>query len=408
MRVLIVGLNYAPELVGIGPYTTGIAQALSAAGHQVEVIAAKPYYPGWRHDPDYARPRWHVRDEAGIRVTRCPLYVPTSPSGAKRLLHHLSFALAVLPIALAAVLRRRADVVVAVAPSLVATPVARLAARIGRAKFWLHVQDFEVEAAFATGLLGGTTRVGSVARAFEARQLRDTDRTSTISPQMATRLIDKGIAPGQVVEFRNWANDPGAISPDPTRYRTHWEIGTRRVALYSGNIANKQGIDIVVAAARLLRARRDLVFVICGQGPNRAALEAAAAGLPNVVIDDLQPAERLPDLLALATVHLLPQIVGATDLVLPSKLANMLASARPVVATAAAGTGIAHEVDGCGIVTPPGDVQAFAGAIVTLVDDAPLRTRLGAVAARRAIERWSRAAILARFVGEVERLAAER
>ena len=68
-------------------------------------------------------------------------------------------------------------------------------------------------------------------------------------------------------------------------------------------------------------------------------------------------------LLTLATALTLPQMAGAADLVLPSKLTNMLASGRPVVATAVAGTGLADEVEGCGVVTPPGDGAAFAGVV---------------------------------------------
>jgi colanic acid biosynthesis glycosyl transferase WcaI len=88
------------------------------------------------------------------------------------------------------------------------------------------------------------------------------------------------------------------------------------VAIYSGNIANKQGIEIVVEAARLLRHRKDLMFVVCGNGPNRARLIESSADLDNIQFHDLQP--RAPaDLLGMASVHLLPQIAGAADLVPP-------------------------------------------------------------------------------------------
>ena len=101
-------------------------------------------------------------------------------------------------------------------------------------------------------------------------------------------------------------------------------------------------------------------------------------------------------MLTMADLHLLPQIAGAADLVLPSKLTNMLASARPVVATTESGTGLYGEVDGCGVVTPPGDAAALAAAIAALADDPELRERLGTAAARRAAERWSKPAIIAR------------
>jgi len=163
-------------------------------------------------------------------------------------------------------------------------------------------------------------------------------------------------------------------------------------------------------AARLLAGRDDLHFVVCGEGPNRARLEHLAAGLGNISFHDLQPAARVGELLSLASVHLLPQIAGAADLVLPSKLANMLFSGRPVVATALPGTGLYAEVDGCGAVTPPGDAAAFAAALSELLDDPSRAERLGSEARRRGLERWSQAAVLDRLfallhAGQMDRAA---
>jgi len=204
-----------------------------------------------------------------------------------------------------------------------------------------------------------------------------------------------------VVELRNWANvcGPSRTGED---YRQRWGLVGKRVALYSGNIANKQGIDIVIKAARELSIRKDIVFVICGEGPNRSSLEQQASDLTNVQFHDLQPAERLGDLLALADVHLLPQLAGAADLVLPSKLANMLFSGKPVVATAAPGTGLYAEVDGCGINTPPGDHKGFAAAVAELADDPTLAKRLGLNSIDRANSRWSQSRILDRFAEAVQ------
>lgn len=395
MDILILGLNYAPEPVGIGPYTAGMAESLAAAGHRVRVVCGKPYYPQWKIQPGFEGGAKRT-SERGVDILRLPLYVPAEPNGRRRLVHHASFAARALPAMLGAVRERKPDVIIAVAPSLISTIAAHVAARASGAKLWLHVQDFEVEAAFATGLLNERSSIARVARWFEGRALSG-DRVSTISPQMVAKLVEHGIAPERVVEFRNWASTEHIRPSDTSAYRREWGVTRPHVALYSGNIANKQGIEIIVEAARLLADRRDLQFVVCGNGPNRERLVAAAAGCDNIMFHDLQPMERLPDLLGLATVHLLPQIAGAADLVLPSKLTNMLASGKPVVATAQPGTGLAHEVEGCGIVTEPEDAAAFAAAIVQLLDDPAGRARLGEEASRRAEERWSKSAILAQF-----------
>ncbi|MBU1312952.1 MAG: WcaI family glycosyltransferase [Alphaproteobacteria bacterium] len=404
MKILIVGLNYAPEKIGIAVYTHGLAKAMAAAGHQVTIVCAQPYYPAWKLMPG-ARQAYQRSVEDGVTVIRCPLYVPARPSSARRILHHLSFALSCLFPVLKAAIGGRPDVVFCIAPSLIAAPCGRLAAFLSGARSWLHIQDFEVEAAFATNLLSDKGVISRLAMKFESTVLRSFDRASSISPQMCKHLISKGVPGERVVEFRN-SGDLSKVRPltEPSPYRAEWDIKTEHVALYSGNIANKQGIEILVDAARRLVHRQDLTIVVCGEGPNRAALETRAEGLPNIQFRDLQPRERINDLVGLATVHLLPQLGTAADLLLPSKLINMLASGRPVIATAAPGTGLAQEVEGCGLVTEPDDVASFAAAIEVMLDNPDLRDRYGRAARACAEERWSEKMIVERLMQELHDL----
>ncbi len=407
MRILLHTLNYAPEPTGIGLYSGGLAQSLVELGHEVHVLCAVPHYPQWQLF-DGHRQRWTTTREAGVDVIRCPIYIPAGGGGAKRIVHYISFFLASLWPIVRLSRRFRPELVFAVAPSLIASPASLLAARVSGAASQLHVQDFEVEAAFATDHMSGGGPTAKLARWFEQKMLRAFDRVSTISPEMARKLGEKGVEAHRICELRNWA-EIEHIRPQPgSTYRDRWQIGSRHVALYSGSIAQKQGIESIVDAARAAAHRKDLVFVICGSGPRRQALADYAKGLDNVQIHDLQPMEELGELLNLATVHLLPQRKDAADLVLPSKLANMLASGKPVVASVEPGTGVAREIRDCGLACPPEDGQAMANAICSLLDDEDLRTRLGAEARRRAQERWSRTAILARFDAELRSAVSTR
>ena len=284
LRIAILGINYAPEEIGIARYTTDMALALSARGHHVEVIAGKPYYPQWNTYPPYRKRGWLHETERGVPITRCPHYVPAQPNGRRRILHLASFAMAALGPALRLVFRQgpaRPQVVICVVPALLSVPVAWLAARLAGARLWVHVQDFEVEAAFATGLITPSGGIAKWAKSAEIGMLQLADRISTISPQMCARLVKKGIQPDRVVQIRNWADEPGPETPeDRTSLRQAWGLGKTRVALYSGNIANKQGITILIEAARLTADRHDIMWVICGQGPYRAALEALQGRTP--------------------------------------------------------------------------------------------------------------------------------
>jgi colanic acid biosynthesis glycosyl transferase WcaI len=125
--------------------------------------------------------------------------------------------------------------------------------------------------------------------------------------------------------------------------------------------------------------------------------------LPNVRFLDLQPSKRLNALLNLANTHLLPQLSGAADLVMPSKLKGMCASGRPAIATAEHGTQIAHVVQKCGIVVQPGDVTALASAIVYLATNPEKCTQLGKAARRYAVNHWNQEKVL----GQVEQKLVE-
>ena len=205
MKVLIVGLNYAPEPIGIGPYTTGLAEFLAARGHRVEVITGRPYYPQWRGYPGFRRFVWRRAHENGVGVTRCWHYIPRVPGGINRVLHHFSFAMTALLATLWQALRNRPDAVLCIAPSIMSALPAGLGATLGGAKLWLHLQDFEVDAAFATGMVKGP-RLSRILLTAERAVLRWADMVSSISPPMVARLIGKGIALERTYELRNWAN----------------------------------------------------------------------------------------------------------------------------------------------------------------------------------------------------------
>ncbi|MFC7334938.1 WcaI family glycosyltransferase [Rhodocista pekingensis] len=398
MRLLLLTLNHHPEPTGIGKYNGEMVAWLSARGHEVTVVCAPPYYPFWRVQPGYRA--WAYRREMldGATVMRCPLWVPRTPGGFRRLLHLLSFAVSTFPVMVARAVAFRPDVVMAIEPPLAGAPAALAAAFLSRAVGWLHVQDLEVDAAFDLGLLGhGWLRRSALA--VERTLLRRFAVVSTIAPRMAERLAAKGVPGERLHLFPNWV-DTAAIRPldGPSPLRREVGLGDDDVvALYAGNLGRKQGLEMLIEVARLLADRPRLVICIAGEGPALPALREAARGLANLRFLPLQPVERLNDLLNLADIHLLPQRADAADLVMPSKLSGMLASGRPGICGCAPGTQLYDAIAGCGIAVPPGDAGRMADALAALADDAGLRRTLGAAARRAAAEHWSKDAVLGRF-----------
>lgn len=409
MKILVYGINYAPEPTGIGKYTGEMATWLAAQGHEVRVVAAPPYYPAWRVADSHAGRGRVVETMEGVRVWRCPLWVPSRPSGSKRVLHLLSFAVSSLPTLLRQA-RWKPDVVWVAAPAFACTPGALLAARLAGARAWLHIQDYEVDVAFDMGLLRGRL-VRQAVLSAERWLMRRFDVVSSISKRMVARAVEKGVAPERVTLFPNWV-DIDAVKPltGPSPYRQELGLAADAVvALFSGTLGAKQGLHLIPLAARLLRQRcPHLVFVVCGDGPMKPDMEAASRELPNVRVLPLQPKERLPDLLGMADIHLLPQDPGVADLVMPSKLTAMLSSGRPVVTNARPGSEVAEVVAGCGVVVAPDDARAFAEAVEGLVGDEALRAQYGAASRRYAQGHLGGHAVLQRFAAEMEGVAGQQ
>ena len=402
MKILIYSANFAPEPVGIGKYSGEMAAWLVGQGHEVRVVAAPPYYPSWKLDQTYAWPPYRRELWEGVDVWRSPLWVPKTPGGLARVLHLLTFAISSFPIMLWQSLWRP-HIVMVIAPAIVCAPVGFIVARLSGAKAWLHIQDFEVDVASQMKLLKHPLLLRALLAA-ESFLLRCFDNVSSISLPMLNRLRQKGVAENKIRFFPNWV-DISHIYPlsSPSDYRKELGINFQtKVVLFSGTMSGKQGLMVIPEAARRLSHRKDVIFILCGDGVIKPQLESASVGLENIRFIPLQPFEKLGQLLGLADIHLLPQSPEAADLVMPSKLSGILASGRPVIATCQPSTEISKVVSQCGLVVAPEDSYALANAIERLLDDHKARLLLGIQARQYAEVNLARDSVLGRVLGQMK------
>ncbi|MEH6499676.1 MAG: glycosyltransferase WbuB [Pseudoalteromonas distincta] len=402
MNIVLYGINYSPELTGIGKYSGEMGDWLQRSGHRVSVITAPPYYPEWKVKEGFAGPRWHQTDENGVKVTRCPLYVPNRVTALKRLLHLSSFALSSF-FPLMAQVRKKPDLVILVAPTLFCAPAAWLLAKLSGATSVLHIQDYEVDALFGLGL----ARPGLLKRfayACERFLLCRFDYLSTISSGMLKRAVDKGVPKERLVFFPNWSETHRFKEVDSSKVLLR-KLGVpdgMQVLLYSGNMGDKQGLEQVIEAAARLQDKQKLFFLLVGDGAGKQRLleQAKKLHLDNVAFAPLQPYEVLPVLLASADVHLVVQRRGAADAVLPSKLTNILAVGGNAVITADPDTTLGLlcvEHPGIAICIEPESVDALLAGI----DSALAMPTKNSVAQAYASEFLDKERILQRFMKEV-------
>jgi colanic acid biosynthesis glycosyl transferase WcaI len=414
VKILLYSMNFTPELAGIGKYSGEMAEWLAARGHEVRVIAAPPFFPQWAVFEGHSAWAYRKSEANGITVWRAPTWVPAKPRTLARVAHLFSFMLSSMPLLLAQA-RWKPDLVFVVEPPLFCAPAVLLFSKMLGIKSWLHIQDYEVDAAFGLGWVRGAG-VRRFALAAERWLLGKFNRVSTISGAMLEKARGKGVGEARLVLFPNWV-DVSAIRPatsaaarptdDDTGFRAELGIpADALVVLYSGSLGSKQGIELLAEAARLLVYARDIHFVICGNGPSREALMSACMRLRNVHFLDLQPAARLNELLGMADIHVLPQRADAEDLVMPSKLAGMLASGKAVIVTANPGTELGRVMTDRGLVVPPGDAAVLADAIEQLALSPTVREALGAAGRAFAQAELDQNAILSRFEQELFRCVA--
>ncbi len=334
MKIVVWGINYAPEQTGIAPYNTAMCEHLAAAGHEVTMATTFPYYPEWRKRPGDRGRLFREERCNGVRILRCWHYVPSRPTALKRMIHEATFVgLAWLRL----LLGTRPDIVVVVSPPLLLGAAARVLCSLRRTRYWFHVQDMQPDAAVRLGLL----RPGKLTRilyAFERLAYRHAVAVSGITPGMLDLFSEKGVPAAACRLFPNWTG--AGIRPREAtgEFRARHGIGPRALlAVYSGNLGKKQGLDILIRAAEALRldpAGAPVRIVIAGDGVEKASLarQVDEAGLTNVLVLPLQPADAYAAMLADADVCLVTQQAGSGALFFPSKLLSILAAGRAVVA----------------------------------------------------------------------------
>lgn len=391
MNVLVLCPHFAPDVAPTGEVMTAIVEALAERGHRLHVVTSLPWY------------RHHAVEEGWTgRVAR----TDSTPWGWITRLHPfptdktniparaLAFAGFTGMAAVRGVCTRiRPDVVMVMSPPLPLGVAGWLSAVPRGTPFVFNVQDVFPDVAVELGAIADR-RVIAVASWLERSLYRRSDAVTVLSEDLRDNVAAKlrGDRPERVHVIPNFVDTERIRPADPENaYRRELGLVGRTVVTYAGNVGLSQSLDLVVEAARRYRerGRDDVVFVVNGGGSARASLMASAAGLDNVRFVDMQPRERLPEVLAAADLHLVPLKRGLARSSVPSKLYSILAAGRPVLASVDAGTEVATTIEraGAGRSVRPEDPDAFVAALDGLLADRPAMARMGA-AGRAFVEGW--------------------
>jgi colanic acid biosynthesis glycosyl transferase WcaI len=401
MRIIVWGINYAPEFTGIAPHSVALCEFLLERGHDVEMVTSFPYYPTWQKRPEDRARLYRTDIVNGVPVHRCWHFVPARVSALKRIIHEGSF---VFTSTLRVLFLRNPDVFVVVSPPLLLGVAAWFVGKLKRAPFVFHVQDMQPDAAVGLGMLKQSWFTRAL-YGLEAFAYRHAARVSGITRGMLATFRNKGVAESKLIYF------PNAISlkndePPPRRgeFRKRHGFATDEfLAVYAGNLGVKQGLEVLLETAALLREQR-IRFLICGDGAQREALAGRAREmeLPNFSMLPLQKGRDYRALLVDADVCFITQQAGAGNSFFPSKLLGLLAESKPVVTVAAPECELARSLEegNFGVNVPPGQPRELARVLDALAKDPQRMAKFGE-AGRRYVEQFEKGRVMENFSREL-------
>jgi glycosyltransferase involved in cell wall biosynthesis len=372
-RVLIVTQYFWPETGAPQVRYDAITKALVELGVEVDVLTGMPNYPTGRIAAGYDAWRPRVETRTGVRIHRLPLFAYGGDNKWLRLANHVSFASSAF---LGAVLDLDPDIVVVESPPLPLVVPAALIARRHGAPLVMYASDLWPDVPLAMGALHP---------GFVADRARDLESLSYSLSWRITVTSDAHLE--KVAEHPDGGRAkllllPNGFDPDTFRPYDPAECGAERERLgsladralfmYAGTIGHAQALDTIVRAAEHLRGDARIGFVFIGDGPERAPLEQLVRelGLDSVLFIGAVPPGQVARYLAFATATLAPMRAAEFfKRTRPAKVIPSLACAKPVIFASRGESGAMLEREACGIVVPPEDPQALAGAITRLADD---------------------------------------
>jgi colanic acid biosynthesis glycosyl transferase WcaI len=400
MRVLVIGINYAPEKISVAPFTTGLCEHLAAQGNEVTVVTAFPYYPEWRVWDSYRGSCYRREFVNGVKIHRVAHYVPRKPSSLiQRLTYDISFTVSSF---IAALFTSQCDIIYCSCPPPTVALAAYLLGKIKGVPYAIKLTDLASDAALATGIMKPGLGIRA-ARVIEGFTYRRALAVICLCRGFIDRLKERGVNEKKLFLIPDWG-DTENIRPceDDFTFRLANQLSREKfLVFHTGNMGKKQYLINVLNAAERTRAETDVGWVLVGQGEERKNLECEVSrrDLANIKMLPLQPAEILRQMYSTADLLLLNQVAGIEDAVIPSKLLTYMAAGRPVVAAVSEKSEAARQIllANCGVVVPAEDPQALADAVLALRRNPVLRKELGANGRAYAEAHFTRVRVLREY-----------
>jgi colanic acid biosynthesis glycosyl transferase WcaI len=377
MHILFLTENFPPETNAAATRVHERAVYWVRWGHRVTVLTSAPNFPEGRLFAGY-RNRWYQRETVdGIEVVRVKTFITPNTGFLLRTVDFVSFMVNAF---CAGLFQQRPDVVVATSPQFFTAVGGWALAGVRRLPFVFELGDLWPRSIVAVGAM----RRGVVIDLIERLELflyRRAAAVVALTQAFKDDLVRRGIAAAKIAVVRNGV-DLARYAPRPRDDALAATTGLagKFVIGYVGTHGLAHDLGNVLGAAERLRGDPDIVFLLVGAGAERDMLiaEGRRRRLDNVVFLAMQPKEAMPGIWSLcdvALVHLKDSPAFAE--VIPSKMFEAMAMAKPILLVSPAGEASAILLeDGAGLWVEAGCPESLAAAASRLRHDSALRQGL--------------------------------
>jgi colanic acid biosynthesis glycosyl transferase WcaI len=372
MHILFLAQCYAPENVSAATLITELAVDLAKRGNQVTMVTGAPNYPHGCVFPGYKNKIYQVEELDGVNVVRTWSYISPKKSFWPRIFHYGSYSATAF---YGALFSGKPDVIVSYSPPLPLGLTAWLLSRLWRVPWILQLEDLYPDAAIAAGVLRNSLAI-TFFSAIEKFLYRHAHHISVISESFRRNLQKKGVPDSKLSLISVWA-DPDLVRPMPMQnnFRLTNGVNDKFILLYAGNLGLTSCLEDIIEAADFLRYDPKIMFILVGEGIKKQTLQELvnSKGLQNVIFLPYQPRETFPEVLAAANVSLVTLNQDSSVYSLPSKVFNLMASARPILSVSPPESELANLVctSQCGVNVQVGSPLLLAEQVRMLSQQPP-------------------------------------
>jgi glycosyltransferase involved in cell wall biosynthesis len=403
VKIALLSHYFWPELGAPSARLLELGREWVARGHEVTVVTNFPNHPTGVIPEPYRDRSFQIEEVQGLRVVRCRTYATPNRGVAKRTLGHLVFM--VQAVLQATPHLRGSDVLIASSPTLFAVVAAWLISLRLRVPFVFEVRDLWPAIFVDLGVLRNRFLIGSLER-LELFLYGRADAVVTVTRAFATDIARRGIPQAKLHVVPNGV-DLEAFQPGPTDpvLRRRLGFGDELLVLYCGAHGISHALSRILDVAARLRSDPRVRFLLVGEGAEKEMLVARARELQldNVSFHDSVPREEVPALYRSADVCLVPlRAVPLFRSFIPSKMFEILACGRPVLASLEGEAAEILRASGAAVVVPPEDVGALSAALARLAAEPALRTELAARGRPYVAEHFDRRKLAGRYLEVLE------